>query len=104
MILESIESNYTWGLILILFLNLSQRKIPNSNKKRIATIWICSLMLLMEIGMVTIISQGMEPLHRLGRSWPVRPDRRHLPTPCLAVPPALRPMPRQAGLEPHHRP
>ncbi|MCH3907283.1 MAG: NUDIX domain-containing protein [Sphaerochaeta sp.] len=57
MILESIESNYTWGLILILFLNLSQRKIPNSNKKRIATIWICSLMLLMEIGMVTIISR-----------------------------------------------
>jgi 8-oxo-dGTP diphosphatase len=57
MILETIESNYTWGLILILFLNLSQRKIPSSNKKRIATIWICSLMLLMEIGMVAILTR-----------------------------------------------
>ena len=47
-----------WALIAILFLNMSQRKIPNSSKKRFATIYIATALLLFEIGTVTILTRG----------------------------------------------
>ncbi len=59
MILQAIERYYTWALIAILFLNLSQRKIPNSSKKRLATIYLASILLLFEVGAVTILSRGL---------------------------------------------
>lgn len=55
MILEQIDDNYMWALVFILIVNLSQRKIPHSDRKRFATIWICAIMMLFEIGTVTII-------------------------------------------------
>jgi 8-oxo-dGTP diphosphatase len=58
MILQTIERYYMWALIAILFLNMSQRKIPNSSKKRFATIWIATALLLFEIGTVTILTRG----------------------------------------------
>ncbi len=59
MILQTIEKYYTWGLIAILLLNLAQRKIPNSSKKRFATIYLAALLLLFEIGVVTILSRDL---------------------------------------------
>ncbi|MFA7118707.1 MAG: 8-oxo-dGTP diphosphatase [Sphaerochaetaceae bacterium] len=59
MILEKIESNYMWVLIFILLLNLSQRKIEHTQKKRIATIWLCSLVLVFEVGIVTILTKDL---------------------------------------------
>ncbi|MFA5447233.1 MAG: 8-oxo-dGTP diphosphatase [Sphaerochaeta sp.] len=58
MLLETINRYYSWALIAILFLNLSQRKIPNSTKKRFATIYLASILLLFEVGVVTIITRG----------------------------------------------
>ncbi|NMA23405.1 MAG: NUDIX hydrolase, partial [Spirochaetales bacterium] len=58
MLLETIERYYSWALIAILVLNLSQRKIPNSTKKRFATIYLASILLLFEVGTVTILTRG----------------------------------------------
>lgn len=58
MILQAIERYYTWALIAILLLNLAQRKIPNSTKKRYATIYLASILLIFEVGAVTILSRG----------------------------------------------
>nr|WP_320129106.1 8-oxo-dGTP diphosphatase [uncultured Sphaerochaeta sp.] len=58
MILETIEQYYTWALIAILLLNFSQRKIPNSQKKRFATIYLAALLLIFEVGVVTILTRG----------------------------------------------
>jgi 8-oxo-dGTP diphosphatase len=59
MILHTIERYYTWALIAILLLNLAQRKIPNTNKKRVATIYLASILLLFEIGVLTILNRGL---------------------------------------------
>lgn len=47
-----------WALILILVLNLSQRKLPHSDRKRFATIWICAILMVFEIGCVLILTKG----------------------------------------------
>ena len=59
MILQTIERYYTWGLIAILLLNFAQRKIPGTNKKRFATIYLASILLLFQIGVVTILSREL---------------------------------------------
>jgi 8-oxo-dGTP diphosphatase len=59
MILETIEQYYTWALVGILLLNLSQRKIPDSQRKRFATIYLAALFLIFEIGVVTILTRGL---------------------------------------------
>lgn len=59
MILETIEQYYTWALIGILLLNLSQRKIPDTQKKRLATIYLAALFLIFEVGVVTILTRGL---------------------------------------------
>lgn len=64
MFLEFLEDNYLWGLVLILLINMSQRKIPDSDRKRKATIWLCVLMMLFEFGIITIVSRGWN--HQLG--------------------------------------
>lgn len=43
--LKFLTDNYTWILVLILVINFSQRKIPHSNNKRLALIWIAALTL-----------------------------------------------------------
>jgi 8-oxo-dGTP diphosphatase len=57
MILQTIERYYTWALIGILLLNLTQRKIPNSHKKRTATLYIASVFLLFQLGLITILAK-----------------------------------------------
>ncbi len=59
MILQTIEQYYTWALIAILLLNLSQRKIPGTYKKRFATIYLASILLLFEVGVVVILSRDL---------------------------------------------
>ena len=59
MILQTIEQYYTWALIAILLLNFTQRKIPGTNKKRFATIYIASILLLFEVGIVTILARDL---------------------------------------------
>lgn len=60
MILETIEKNYTWVLVAILLVNLTQRKIPNSTKKRFATIYLASILLIFQVGIVTILARGFD--------------------------------------------
>ena len=43
--LNFLTANYTWILVLILLLNMSQRKIAHSNRKRVALIWIAAITL-----------------------------------------------------------
>ncbi|MBJ2357065.1 MAG: 8-oxo-dGTP diphosphatase [Sphaerochaeta sp.] len=64
MILQTIEQYYTWALIAILLLNLAQRKIPGTYKKRFATIYLASILLLFEVGVVVILSRDLN--HNLG--------------------------------------
>ncbi len=64
MILETIEKNYTWVLVAILLVNLMQRKIPNSTKKRFATIYIASILLVFQVGIVTILARNLD--HKWG--------------------------------------
>lgn len=59
MILQTIEQYYTWALIAILLLNFAQRKIPGTTKKRFATIYLASILLLFEVGVVTILSREL---------------------------------------------
>jgi len=59
MILETIEKYYTWALIAILLVNFTQRKIPRTEKKRFATIYLAAILLVFEVGIVTIISREM---------------------------------------------
>ena len=59
MILQTIERYYTWALIAILLLNFAQRKIPGTNKKRFATIYLASILLLFQIGVVTILARDI---------------------------------------------
>lgn len=59
MILQTIEQYYTWALIAILLLNFAQRKIPGTTKKRFATIYLASLLLLFEVGVVTILARDL---------------------------------------------
>ena len=62
MILETIEKNYTCVLVAILLVNLMQRKIPNSSKKRFATIYIASILLVFQVGIVTILARNLDHL------------------------------------------
>ncbi len=59
MILQTIEQYYTWALIAILLLNFAQRKIPGTMKKRFATIYLASILLLFEVGVVTILARDL---------------------------------------------
>ncbi len=44
--LQFLTNNYAWILVFILLVNMSQRKIPNTNRKRVALIWLAALTLL----------------------------------------------------------
>lgn len=59
MILETIEKYYTWALIAILLVNFTQRKIPRTEKKRFATIYLAAILLVFEVGIVTILTLGL---------------------------------------------
>lgn len=59
MILEAIEKYYTWALIAILLVNFTQRKIPRTEKKRFATIYLAAILLVFEVGVVTILSREL---------------------------------------------
>ena len=59
MILVTIEKYYTWALIAILLINFTQRKIPRTEKKRFATIYLAAILLVFEVGIVTILSREM---------------------------------------------
>ncbi|MFA6681549.1 MAG: NUDIX hydrolase, partial [Sphaerochaeta sp.] len=59
MILETIEKYYTWALIAILLVNFTQRKIPRTEKKRFATIYLAAILLVFEVGIVTILTRGL---------------------------------------------
>lgn len=59
MILVTIEKYYTWLLIAILLLNFTQRKIPNTEKKRFATIYLAAILLVFEVGIVTILTRDL---------------------------------------------
>ncbi len=53
--LELFADNFMWFLIFILLINISQRKLKDSDKKRFATIYIAALLLLYNILVVLVI-------------------------------------------------
>ena len=54
--------DFLWGLILILGVNLYQRKFSGTNAKRLATIYIAALYLLFNIVLVMIITYQLNPI------------------------------------------
>jgi ADP-ribose pyrophosphatase len=59
--IEFINNNFSWTLILVLLINMSQRKLPGSDKKRMATICIAFLFLLFYIGSIFIAMKELSP-------------------------------------------
>ena len=61
-ILEKAAENYLWFLLLIIILNLSQRKyLPRSRQKRIATLGLAFVALLYEVSLVLVLTRGLSP-------------------------------------------
>ena len=63
--LDFLTTNYTWILVLILLINMSQRKIAHSNRKRVALIWIAALTLLYYL-IVVITNYFAPPVPQIG--------------------------------------
>ncbi|HZJ88615.1 MAG TPA: 8-oxo-dGTP diphosphatase [Sphaerochaeta sp.] len=57
MFLSTINRYITWALIAILALNLAQRRLPNSHKKRLATIYLAALVLFFQLAITTILDR-----------------------------------------------
>ena len=64
--LKLIADNYLWFLIFILLLNMTQRKYPHTRKKRLATIYIATLLMIFNIIIVVILTNDLN--HYL--AWP----------------------------------
>ena len=61
-ILEKAAENYLWFLLLIIILNLSQRKyLPRSRQKRMATLGLAFVALLYEVSLVLVLTRGLSP-------------------------------------------
>ena len=52
--IQFINNASTWIIVFVLLLNMSQRKIPNTNRKRQATIYLAILFLLFYIGVIVV--------------------------------------------------
>jgi len=52
--IDFLNNNFTWILVFILLMNMSQRKIRQSDKKRQATIYLAALALVFYVGIVII--------------------------------------------------
>lgn len=59
--IQFINENFTWTLILVLLVNMNQRRLPHSDKKRIATIYLAFLFLLFYIGNIVIGIMKLSP-------------------------------------------
>lgn len=64
--LKLIADNYLWFLIFILILNMTQRKYMHTQKKRLATIYLASLLMIFNIIIVVILTNDYN--HYL--AWP----------------------------------
>ena len=63
--LNFLTTNYTWILVLILLINLSQRKIPHTNRKRVALIWMASITLAYYM-IVVVTAMFQDPVPAIG--------------------------------------
>lgn len=57
--LEKFADNFMWFFMFILILNISQRKLKHSEKKRFATIYIAALLLLYDILIIIVIMNDL---------------------------------------------
>lgn len=57
--LKFFADNYLWFLMFVLIVNITQRKIPHTEKKRIATIYIASLLMIFNIAIVFILTKEL---------------------------------------------
>lgn len=57
--LQIFADNFMWVLMIVLLVNLSQRKLAHSDKKRIATIYIAALLLLYNILVVLVLTKEL---------------------------------------------
>ncbi|MBK5201934.1 MAG: NUDIX domain-containing protein, partial [Spirochaetaceae bacterium] len=64
--LKLIADNYLWFLIFILILNMTQRKYAHTHKKRLATIYLATLLMIFNIIIVVILTNDLN--HYL--AWP----------------------------------
>lgn len=63
--LSFLTNNYTWILVLILLINMSQRRIPDSGRKRVALIWIAAITLVYYM-IVVVSAMFAEPWPTIG--------------------------------------
>ena len=63
--LNFLTTNYTWILVLILLINLSQRKIPHTNRKRVALIWMAAITLAYYM-IVVVTAMFQDPVPAIG--------------------------------------
>ena len=63
--LSFLTNNYTWILVLILLINMSQRRIPGSGRKRVALIWIAAITLVYYM-IVVVSAMFAEPWPTIG--------------------------------------
>jgi len=57
--LQLLADNYLWFLIFILILNMTQRKYKHTHDKRIATIWLATLLMVFNICIVVILTNEL---------------------------------------------
>lgn len=62
--LKFIADQYMWLLVFILIVNMLQRKIPHTEKKRFATIYLATLLLIFNILIIVILERDLS--HYLG--------------------------------------
>lgn len=61
MVLQFIHKYFFWILLLVVFLSVDQRRIPDSGRKRGATVFICLLMMIWDMPNIFFIAKGLNP-------------------------------------------
>lgn len=59
MFLETINDNYLWVLVGILLLNMSQRRLPDSDRKRRSCIWLLLLCMFFQLSVLFILHKQL---------------------------------------------
>jgi 8-oxo-dGTP diphosphatase len=57
--LQKFADNFMWILMFVLLVNISQRKLDHSEKKRFATIYIAALLLIYNVLIIIVLMRGL---------------------------------------------
>lgn len=59
LMLQKFADNFMWILMFVLLVNISQRKLDHSEKKRFATIYIAALLLIYNVLIIIVLMRGL---------------------------------------------